>query len=308
MLYRVLFFLSLLVTYSAQSVVLTPKKSVVRGSLPLLVKEVFTIVAEDNDDQKSLVKLANMPLNITNPKQWLMATALLTNIQKTLPKLVIKTDGKLWFELCKIYPKNLLIKQVKDLVAHRYDKQQIKINTIALLSNKSSLCIPLGEKVKSITLQKSPLLTQQLLSKVQLTNGSIVSLTWQIIFQVKGMITKTLINANEIISPENWQIAWSAVKHINLKQLQHATTANLLSRRRIYPNTLLTKVNTKHLPLVKKGQTVHLIMQQSGFYIETDAKALSSGDAGQLITVLAHNATQAIKARVNKKGEVNAFF
>jgi len=129
-LYRVLFFLSLLVTYSAQSVVLTPKKSVVRGSLPLLVKEVFTIVAEDNDDQKSLVKLANMPLNITNPKQWLMATALLTNIQKTLPKLVIKTDGKLWFELCKIYPKNLLIKQVKDLVAHRYDKQQIKINTI----------------------------------------------------------------------------------------------------------------------------------------------------------------------------------
>jgi len=307
-LYRVLFLLGLFVTCSAQSVILTPKKSVVRGSLPLLVKEVFTIAAEKNEDQKSLTKLGNMSLAIKNSKQWLMATALLPNIKETFPLLNIKTHGKLWFELCKAYPKNLLLKQVKNLVEHNLNKQQIKINSIELLSNKSSLCFPQGEKIKRITLQKAPLLTQQVLSKIQLTHGSIVSLAWKLTFQVKGMVTLTLINANEIISPKSWKIAWITVNHINLAQLQQTTSADLLSRRRIYPDTLLTKVNSKHLPLIKKGQIVHLIMQQPGFYIETQAKALSSGNLGQIVTVLAENATQTIKAKVNKKGEVSAFF
>ena len=307
MLYRALFLLSLFITCSAQSVILTPKKSVVRGSLPLLVKQVFNIVGESNDEQKYLVKLGNTPLVIKSQKQWLQSSALFKDMQDSLPELAIKADGKLWFELCETYSQEVITKQVKDLLKQTYDSEKIRINIIELQSNKSAVCFPVDVKVSKIIIKKAQLLTQQLLSKVYLTDGSVVQLTWKIDFQVNGMVANTLINANEIILPKYWQRQWVAASSINVNQLM-VTSDNLLSRRRIYANTLLTNENAQYLPLVKKGQNVRLIMKQPGFYIETQAKALSSGDLGQVITVLVNNAAQPIKTRVSKKGEVSAFF
>lgn len=302
-----IFILLFLSVYDACAAQWQIKKSVYRGETPL-VGDMFRVNIKESiskKDQQQLNKLLATPIVVSSQRQWLNAQSVLkhSGIDEVL------VTGQLWFDLCQTLDFPLLKSKVELAINEQIPKEFIRLKSLTMAKkNKNSLCVSDKGVIANINLEINDRLSRVLMSEVVFTNGQSISLSWLTEYEAKSMIATRRIAPSSRITKDERVVQWHRINNIAISQLLLDTDKDLLTKKRIAIGDSLNTSNVRYYPLVHVGERVKVKLSGNNWLLESNAKALASGERGEKIKILVENATAPIVALVLKEGEVSAIY
>jgi flagella basal body P-ring formation protein FlgA len=289
----------------AEPVQLQLKTSVYRGQSPVLIKDVFTIKA----DNKSLIKtIGEKPLSWHSANGWHFVDELLNNLKV---KPTITGSKKLWLALCKPVDVSALTATVSAMIQVKLAEtgKKIKLTQVKPLTAGKRKCLPLDTNMVASSLNWTNPIKHRLSSNHQLSDGKTLQLWWQGEFSVYAPVATQVIKANQTVKADMVSFSWISADNSALRQtIAQGSLTGYRSKRRINVGQPVNHANAQQIPDVDKGEQVTLIYSHEGIHIESAAKALSAGNTGDSIMVLVAKAKGPVKGKIKRKGVVHAIF
>ena len=273
------------------------KSSVYRGKAPI-VEDLFVFTGtEINRSIKSLLK---KPIKTDIVNGWVSSQTLLKN------SIGINTNisGQIWLEICQPINSKLLEKKVINDVSSRLLHDGIKIERVTIPSTLD-ICLLDDLNNYQIELANTRYLggnTRFLLHSEQSERRSFNA---DMAIKVFAPIAKSSLVSGQSISLLKTDFSWISVEKFNIADLIKTKEYLGILTKAVRTGDVLSYKNFREKSLIERGQKVLVKVKQAGFTIESEAKALSRGNKGDLIDVIVNNAHQSVKGRVENKGVVS---
>lgn len=288
---RILFLSALLATFDVSGVQLRLKNQVYRGPVPTSIDQLFEV---DGDNAEQVAKLG---LSWSDSNGWNPTETLLQQVKKAGFSLDIKGAERIWLALCEPLNVASLARKVKfQLLALLPDYSKV---TGIKAKKGSDACVPLDATVVDSKLEFTGRLATSLASSHELNDGSKISVWWQVDYTIQAPVARQSISRGEAIEPTDYGFEWIEAKGYALQQpLEQNALANARAKKAIIPGEVITEQNSEWIPVVEKGEKVKLFVTTGAITIETDAKALQSGNVDDVILVKADQAERPVKGKI----------